>query len=106
MQSHRLPRHRRIPCIRGVYVALTGPNYESRAEYRFIRAIGGDVVGMSTVPEVLVAVQLGLRVVGLSAVTNICLPDALGETDGQEVARQASQTVDRLRIILRAIVED
>ena len=66
-----------LPLQRGVYVAVAGPSLESRAEYRFLRAVGGDVVGMSTVPEVIAARHRGLRCVALSVVTDMCLPDAL-----------------------------
>jgi purine-nucleoside phosphorylase len=89
---------------RGTYVGVKGPNLETRAEYRFFRAIGGDVVGMSTVPEVTVAAQLGLRVLGLATVTNVCLPDALGTATAHEIVDAAEGAEPKLRKIVQAIV--
>src|SRR5439155_23413432 len=67
--AQRVALEERIPCQKGVFVAVPGPNLETRAEYRFLRGIGADVVGMSTVPEVIVAVHGKLRTLGLSVVT-------------------------------------
>jgi len=105
VRAPQIARREDFTCHRGVYVALSGPNYETRAEYRFLRRIGGDVVGMSTVPEVLVANQLGLRVLAVSTVTNICRPDALTETNGEEVAAAASMTEEKLRAIVLGIAD-
>jgi purine-nucleoside phosphorylase len=91
---------------RGVYVGLTGPSFETKAEYRFLRAIGGDLVGMSTVPEVIVAAQIGLRVLALSTVTNVCLPDRLGATAHEEVMAAAAAAEPRMGRIVRRILED
>jgi purine-nucleoside phosphorylase len=90
----------------GVYVGLTGPNYETRAEYRFLRRIGGDLIGMSTVPEVIVAAHAGLRVLALSVVTNVCRPDALCATNGEAVLRAARSAEPNVRKIVLGILSD
>jgi purine-nucleoside phosphorylase len=94
-----------IVAHRGVYVAVTGPNLETRAEYRFLRAIGADVVGMSTVPEVLVAIHAGLKVLGFSIVTDMCLPDALVPVSHEEIVAVAQEAEIKLRTIVRKVLE-
>src|SRR5208283_2028033 len=91
---------------KGVFVAVLGPNLETRAEYRFLRLIGADVVGMSTVPEVLVAVHAGLRVLGLSVITDMCLPDALEPAVLEEIIATANQAEKKLRILVRRVLEE
>lgn len=90
---------------RGVYVAVPGPNLETRAEYRFLRLIGADVVGMSTVPEVLVAIHSGMRVLGLSIITDMCLPDALKPADIQGILSHAAAAEPKLRKIVLGILQ-
>jgi purine-nucleoside phosphorylase len=97
-------RQHGFACHRGVYVSVLGPNYETRAEYRFMRRIGGDTVGMSTVPEVLVASQCGMRVLALSTITNIARPDAPTRVDCHEVIDVASTAEPRLRQIVRDVI--
>ena len=89
---------------KGVYVAVTGPNLETRAEYRFLRTIGADVVGMSTVPEVIVAVHCGMRVLGLSLVTDVCLPDALEPANIEDILATAAGAEPNLRKIVLGIL--
>jgi len=89
---------------KGVYAAVSGPNLETRAEYRFLRTIGADVVGMSTVPEVIVAVHAGMRVLGLSIVTDICLPDALKPANIDEILAAAAEAEPKLRHIVLGIL--
>ncbi len=102
----RVARRENFVAHQGVYVGVTGPNYETRAEYRFMRRIGGDVVGMSTVPEVIVAAHIGLRVLALSVVTNICLADAIAETDGDAVVAAARKAEAKMRAIVLGVLED
>lgn len=94
----------KIPLQKGVYVAVTGPNLETRAEYRFLRILGADVVGMSTVPEVLVARHAGMRCMGLSVVTDMGLPDALEPADLATIIRIANEAEPKLRAIVRGVV--
>jgi len=89
----------------GVYVAVVGPNLETRAEYRFLRTIGADVVGMSTVPEVIVARHAGLRVMAISVVTDECFPDALEPVSMEEVIAAAGAAEPKLTAIMKAVVQ-
>ena len=88
---------------RGTYVAMLGPNYETRAEYRWLRTLG-DVVGMSTVPEVLVAHEVGLPVVAFSMVTNVFRPDDVQQTTSEEVIAAASNSEPNLRRIVTRLL--
>jgi purine-nucleoside phosphorylase len=81
----------KIPLRKGVFVAVAGPNLETAAEYRFLRAIGADVVGMSLVPESIVAVHSGMRVLALTVVTDECLPDRLEKADVAKIIRTANE---------------
>jgi purine-nucleoside phosphorylase len=90
----------------GVYVCLSGPNYETRAEIRMLRTIGGDAVGMSTVHEVLVARHAGMRVMAYSGITNVCIDsvDTELETSHEEVLDAGSILVPKLTTILRGVL--
>ena len=89
---------------KGVLVSVTGPNLETRAEYRFLRLIGADVVGMSVIPEVITAVHCGLQVVGFSVVTDMCLPDALKPAVVDEIIATANAAEPKLRALVAGIV--
>ncbi len=89
----------------GVYVAVTGPSLETRAEYRALRTIGANVVGMSTVPEVIVAVHGGMRVLGLSIVTDLCLPDTLTPTSIEEILAVAGRAEPALTALVSGVME-
>ena len=96
---------KRVTLREGVYVAVAGPNLETRAEYRFLRAIGADVVGMSTVPEVLVAIHSGMRVIGLSIITDMCLPDALEPATVEQIIGVANRAEPQLTTVVRGVLE-
>jgi purine-nucleoside phosphorylase len=97
--------HERITLREGVYVAVAGPNLETRAEYRMLRFVGADVVGMSTVPEVIVAVHVGMKVLGVSIITDQGLADALEPADVQRIIRTAAAAEPRLTRLIRGVVE-
>jgi purine-nucleoside phosphorylase len=96
----------KIRAHRGVYVAVAGPNLETRAEYRMLRTLGADVVGMSTVPEALTAVHAGLRLFAAAIITDLCLPDALKPADIKEIIAVANAAEPQLtRLVSRLIGE-
>ncbi len=94
----------KIPLRPGVYVAVAGPNLETRAEYRFLRQIGADVVGMSMVPEVITARHGGLRVLAVVVVSDACIPEELKPASVEELLRVAAQTEPKLTALLRGII--
>lgn len=94
----------RITLREGVYVAVAGPSLETRAEYRMLRALGADVVGMSTVPETIVAVQAGMRVLGISIITDQCLPDALEPVSIERIIATASGAEGPLATLVQGVL--
>jgi purine-nucleoside phosphorylase len=96
---------KQITLREGVYVSVPGPSLETRAEYRFLRAIGADVVGMSTVPEVLVAIHGGMRVLGLSIITDMCLPDALEPATLERILAVANTAEPKMTEVVRGVLE-
>lgn len=101
----RATRGAAVTARAGVYAYLLGPSYETRAEYRMLRRLGADAVGMSTVPEVVAARRLGLAVSAVSVVTNVARPDALDATDAEEVCRVAGGAADGVWAILQSLVD-
>lgn len=95
----------KIRVERGVFVAVPGPNLETRAEYRFLRMIGADAMGMSTVPENIVATHMGMQVMGMSIITDECFPDALQPSSVDEIIRVAMEAEPRLTAIMKGVVE-
>ena len=95
---------RGVPLRQGVYVAVVGPNLETRAEYRFLRQIGADVVGMSTVPEVIVARHQGMRCLAISVVTDECFPDALEAVRIEDILAAAAQAEPSLTALMGDVV--
>jgi purine-nucleoside phosphorylase len=93
-----------IRCHEGVYVGVSGPNLETRAEYRFIRRIGGDAVGMSTIPEVIVARHMGLKVFAISAITDICDPDHLEVAEISNILTAAAKAELGMTTIIETLI--
>ena len=105
-QALDISRRERFAAHRGVYVGVAGPNYETRAEYRFLRQIGADVVGMSTVPEAVAASRCGLRTLALSIVTNVARPDCPAVVRAEDVVRAAECAEPNVRKIMAQVVAD
>lgn len=95
----------KIKVQKGVYVAVPGPNLETRAEYRFLRAIGADVVGMSTIPENIVANHMGMKVLGISVVTDECFPDSLKPAKVEEIIATAMEAEPKMTLIMKEVIK-
>ena len=102
--AKRIAVEEKIPVQQGVYVAVSGPNLETKAEYRFLRTIGADVVGMSTVPEVIVGVHGGMRNLGFSVITDMALPDALEPVSLKEIIHTANEAEPKLRRLVHKVI--
>ncbi|MCX6171013.1 MAG: purine-nucleoside phosphorylase [Ignavibacteriales bacterium] len=95
----------KVKVQKGVYVAVPGPNLETKAEYRFLRAIGADVVGMSTIPENIVANQMGMKVLGISIITDECFPDSLKPAKVEEIIATAMQAEPKMTLIMKEVIK-
>jgi len=95
----------KIKVHKGVYVAVSGPNLETKAEYRFLRAIGADVVGMSTIPENIVANHMGMRVLGFSIITDECFPDSLKPAVLDEIINAAMTAEPKMTLLMKEVIK-
>jgi purine-nucleoside phosphorylase len=95
-----------LPVKQGVYVAVPGPNLETRAEYRFLKTIGADAVGMSTVPEVIVARHMGMQVLAISVITDLCRPQSLEVLTLEQVLKTAREAAPKLGLLLQSLIND
>lgn len=94
-----------IKMHQGVYIAVTGPNLETKSEYRFLRMLGADVVGMSTVPEVIAAVHMGMNVLGISVITDECFPEALEPVKMADILAAADLAEPKMTQVIRGVLE-
>ena len=95
----------KIKLQKGVYIAVPGPNLETRAEYRFPRSTGADVVGMSTIPENIVANHMGMRVLGISIITDECFPDSLKPVNVEEIIAAAMEAEPKMTLIMKEVIK-
>jgi purine-nucleoside phosphorylase len=95
----------KIKVQKGVYVAVPGPNLETKAEYRFLRATGADVVGMSTIPENIVANHMGMKVLGFSIITDECFPDSLKPVNVEEIIATAMKAEPKMTLIMKEVIK-
>lgn len=103
--AEQIAMEERIKVHAGVYLAVPGPNLETRAEYRMFRNFGADVVGMSTVPEVIVAIHSGLKVFGMTVISDECFPDSLQPVSVDEIIKAAMEAEPKLTLIMKKLIE-
>jgi purine-nucleoside phosphorylase len=103
--AEKIARKNDIKLHRGVYAAMTGPSLETRAEYRFLRTIGADVIGMSSIPEDIVANQYGMKVLGMTVVSDLCFPDSLKPASIEAIIAVADSAEPKLTAIMKGVVK-
>ena len=103
--AEKVALENKIKVQKGVYVAVAGPNLETKAEYRFLRATGADVVGMSTIPENIVANHMGIRVLGFSIITDECFPDSLKPVNVEEIIATAMEAEPKMTLIMKEVIK-
>jgi len=103
--AEKVALENKIKVQKGVYVAVPGPNLETKAEYRFLRGIGADVVGMSTIPENIIANHMGIRVLGFSIITDECFPDSLVPAKVEDIIATAMQAEPKMTIIMKEVIK-
>lgn len=104
-KAEEIALENRISVQKGVYVAVPGPNLETKAEYRFLRDIGADVVGMSTIPENIVANHMGMKVLGISIITDECFPDSLKPVNVEEIIATAMEAEPKMTLIMKELIK-
>lgn len=105
-KARRVVREKEISHVReGVYVSVPGPQLETRAEYRLLRQLGADAVGMSTIPEVIVAVQLKIPVLAVSVITDMCIPETLKKAELQHILAHAAVAEPRMTLLFRELIK-
>jgi len=103
--AEKIALENKVKVQKGVYIAVPGPNLETKAEYRFLRATGADVVGMSTIPENIVANHMGMKVLGMSIVTDECFPDALKPVNVEEIISTAMKAEPKMTLIMKELIK-
>jgi purine-nucleoside phosphorylase len=102
--TEKVALENQIKIHKGTFVAVSGPNLETKAEYRFLRLCGADSVGMSTVPENIVAVHMGMEVLGISVITDECFPDALQPVNVEEIIKAANEAEPKLTLLMKEVI--
>jgi purine-nucleoside phosphorylase len=103
--AEEVAKENNIKVYKGVYVAVPGPNLETKAEYKFLREIGADVVGMSTVPENIVANHMGIKVLGVSIITDECFPETLKPVNMEEIIEAAMKAEPKMTLIIKEVIK-
>ncbi len=103
--AEKITEENQIKVQKGIYVAVPGPNLETKAEYRFLRQTGADVVGMSTIPENIVANHMGMKVLGISIVTDECFPDTLKPVNVEDIIAAAMQAEPKMTLIMKELIK-